>query len=75
MKETAREKAIEVMRRTFNDAERLTEQSAGDLVDALIEAVRAPESAYTRDVQRELQKLHDDNDAADRRGNVGPANT
>lgn len=45
---TAREKAIALFRRVYNDAEKLDEQTAADLVDALIDAVRAPESAYTR---------------------------
>jgi len=54
VKQTARDRAIEAMRRTFNDAERLTEASAGDLIDAIVAAVRAPESDHTRAVEHEL---------------------
>lgn len=46
---TAREKAIELFRRVYNDAEKLDEQLAGDLVDALIAATQDSEPGYYRD--------------------------
>lgn len=72
---TAREKAIALFRRVYNDAEKLDEQTAADLVDAIIDAVRAPESAHTRALADAWADSNRQEDERGRHSEVGPANT
>jgi len=50
--DSARDKAAALFKRIFNDAERLDDQSAGDLVDALVAVIEEQrargESDHTR---------------------------